>query len=201
MRLVAIFFALIMCGCIGKINTPILPNFSDLNLSYLKFVNFTNFRYENYNSNEIVLNIGESAEYEGINVTVLDVKFTKDLKEFKEFNPLDRYYGIAPQGSKFMVIYVRIINKGNKTLYPTAHDFIVVDSHKNIYTYSILTHSFQNAFDLKELRKNEKIDGIIVFRVPENETNFKIAYCFESLADFRSLFNLFRNKWAIWGVR
>ena len=204
MRWVVIILALIMCGCVGKVNVPSVPNLSitNINVSDLKeLTNLTGIKNEGYSNAEIVLNVGESAEYEGINVTVLDVKFSKDLKEFKEFYPIDRYYGVASEGTKFMVIYVRIVNNGSKTIYPTAHDFIVVDSHKNIYSYSVLTHSFQNALNLKELKKGEEVKGVIVFRVPENETNFKIAYCFESLADFRSLFNLFRNKWAIWEVK
>lgn len=209
-RIIALLLALVVCGCVDKL--PSLPDLSSLNISNFdisklgnlsEIANVTDLNLgqsEGYSDAEIVLKVGESAEYEGINVTVVNVKFTKNLKEFKDFNPLDGYYGVAPQGSKFMVVYVRIINNGSRTLYPTAHDFIVVDSHKNIYTYSVLTHSFQNAFDLKELKKGEMAEGVIVFRVLENETKFKIAYCFESLADFRSLFNLFRNKWAVWVV-
>ncbi|ADB58432.1 DUF4352 domain-containing protein [Archaeoglobus profundus] len=209
MRRIVIILALIMCGCVGKIDVPNIPNLSianisDFNISNLnELANLTGINIggnEGYSNAEIVLNVGESAEYEGVNVTVVNVKFSKDLKEFREFNPIDRYYGVASEGAKFMVVYVRIANNGNKTIYPTAHDFIVVDSHKNVYSYSVLTHSFQNALDLKELKKGEKVEGVIVFTVPENETKFKIAYCFESLADFRSFFNLFRNKWAVWVV-
>jgi len=107
--------------------------------------------------------------------------------------------GLAPEGYKFLVIYVKIVNNGNDTIYPTAHDFIVADSKKNVYSYHILTHSFQDCLNLKELKKGEKTEGRIAFLVPENET-FKVAYNFQSLADFRSFFNFFKTKWAVWEV-
>uniref|UniRef100_A0A7C4WEC3 DUF4352 domain-containing protein n=1 Tax=Geoglobus ahangari TaxID=113653 RepID=A0A7C4WEC3_9EURY len=150
-------------------------------------------------SDEIHLKVGESTEYEGINVTLVEAKFSKNLHEFNTFYPIDPHMGLAPEGYKFLVIYVKIVNNGNDTIYPTAHDFIVADSKKNVYSYHILTHSFQDCLNLKELKKGEKTEGRIAFLVPENET-FKVAYNFQSLADFRSFFNFFKTKWAVWEV-
>ncbi len=206
---IALLASILLFGCISKSALPLknlnigadFANISGkinsiLNTSNLPILNNLNFQ----KNDEIYRKIGESAEYKGINVTVIEAKFSEDLREFSTFYPLDVNYGIAPKSYKFLVIYVRIVNNGNRTIYPTAHDFIVADSKGNIYTYSVLTHSFQDALDLKELKKGGKVEGRIVFVVPKNETKFKIAYSFNSLADFRSIFGFFRNKWAVWVI-
>jgi len=197
-RLVILVVAVMLCGCLDKI---------DLNSTISKYMHDFYSKLNNYSrlnntdlDNEIILNVGESAEYEGINVTVEKVWFCKDLKYFSSFYPLDRYQGVAPEGYQYMVIYVKIVNNGNRTLYTTAHDFIVVDNKNRIYSYNVLTHAFENALSLKELKRGDSNEGIIVFEVPENCSVYKIAYCFNSLADIRSFFKIFRSKWAIWVV-
>ena len=199
--IVLLIMGMLMCGCIDRI-TDFNKMFSINNNSILNNINIFN-NTKNENVEEVnYLKIGESAVHEGVNVTVYDVKFTKNLNEFKEFKPLDRYKysGIAQPGYKYMVVYVRIKNEGDKNVYVTADDFIVVDSNKNTYKYSLITHLFTNKLELKELKKNECIDGVLVFEVPENETHFKIMYCFEHLADIRSFLNFLRAKWAVWKV-
>jgi len=195
--IVLLILGMLMCGCIDRIT-----NFKVFNINNTSIFNIFN-NTKNESVEEVnYLNIGESAVHEGVNVTVYDVKFTKDLNEFKEFKPLDRYKysGIAQPGYKYMVVYVRIKNEGDKDVYVTADDFIVVDSNKNTYKYSLITHLFTNKLELKELKKNECIDGVLVFEVPENETRFKIMYCFEHLADIRSFLSFLRAKWAVWNV-
>jgi len=193
---------MLVCGCIDSIT-----DFNNMMINKTVIFNKTTIINNILNKNESIenedyLKIGESAVYNGINVTVYDVKFTKNLNEFREFKPLDRfrYSGIAQPGYKYMVVYIKIKNEGDKNVYITANDFIVVDSNKNKYTYSLITHLFTNRLELKELRKNECIDGVLVFEVPEDENHFKIMYCFEHLADIRSLLDIFRTKWAIWNV-
>ena len=206
-RLTLIFFIILFSGCIDKgLISPNLGNLSLKNLN-LSSLNISDLNISNIGedipllgkSDEIHLKVGESAEYGGINVTLVEAKFSKDLHEFETFYPIDPHMGIAPKGYNFLVIYVKIVNNGNDTIYPTAHDFIVADPKKNIYSYNALTHSFQDCLDLKELKKGEETEGRIVFLVPENET-FKVAYNFQSLADFRSFFQFFKTKWAVWEV-
>jgi len=196
---IVLITGVLISGCIDR-----LTNFNEM---FNKTAIINNTILNIFNESESVevenyLKIGESAVYEGVNVTIYDVKFTKNLNEFSEFKPLDRfrYSGIAQPGCKYMVVYVRIKNEGDKNVYITANDFIVIDSNKNKYTYSLITHLFTNKLELKELGKNECIDGVLVFEVPENETNFKILYCFEHLADIRSIFDFLRAKWAVWRV-
>ena len=206
-RLVLISLVILFSGCVDKgLISPNLGNLSLKNLN-LSSLNISDLNISDIGedipflgkSDEIHLKVGESAEYGGINVTLVEAKFSKDLHEFETFYPIDPHMGIAPEGYKFLVIYVKIVNNGNNTIYPTAHDFIVADSKKNVYSYHALTHAFQDCLELKELKKGEETEGRIVFLVPENET-FKVAYNFQSLADFRSFFDFFKTKWAVWEV-
>jgi len=206
-RLVLISLVILFSGCVDKgLISPDLGNLSLKNLN-LSSLNISDLNISDIGedipflgkSDEIHLKVGESAEYGGINVTLVEAKFSKDLHEFETFYPIDPHMGIAPEGYKFLVIYVKIVNNGNNTIYPTAHDFIVADSKKNVYSYHALTHAFQDCLELKELKKGEETEGRMVFLVPENET-FKVAYNFQSLADFRSFFDFFKTKWAVWEV-
>ncbi|MDN5295646.1 MAG: hypothetical protein PWP01_1156 [Methanosarcinales archaeon] len=192
-----LFVVLLFCGCVGDL--PIKDLSSLENMTAIG--NFTADARPKLPPKEIALEIGESTEVDGIDVAVKNVWFTKNLQDFKTFGPIDRYSGIAPQNCEFIVAEVLIKNNGNKTLYPTVHDFIVIDGEGNIYPYNILTHSFEDAMEFKELQKGESAGGKIAFLIPENETDIKIAYCFGSIADFRAMFDIFKTKWAIWHIR
>jgi len=190
------------CGCIQKINMNDVMD--EIRSNVKNIINETYTDSENFKlntGNEFILKVGESVEYEGINVTVKNVWFSSDLRDFKTFKPIDKYFGVAEEGYEFLVAYVRIENKGNKTIYTTAHDFIVIDSQGTVYPYSVLTHAFEDKLDFKKLGENEYTEGKIVFIIPKNKTKLKIAYCFGSLADFKSFFSFFKNKWAVWVVK
>ncbi len=198
--------AIAICGCVGMPSQNVSfrgMSLDDLKSNLNKLVEST---LENVTSElpklppkKIVLKVGESAEVDGINVTVEKVWITKNLQEFKTFRPLDRYSGIAEDG-KFIVAEVKVVNKGNKTLYLTAHDFIVVDASGNVYSYNMLTHLFEDALEFRELRKGGSEEGKVVFLVPSNATGLRIAYSFGSIADFRAIFNFFKTRWAVWKV-
>ncbi len=200
----------LLSGCVDKYSNMLdIGNFSFENLGNLSFENLSNLGLDNMEkllkkvpkpeipSKEIVLKVGESAEVDGINVTVEKVWITKNLQKFDTFRPLDRHSGTTEEG-EFVVAQVKIVNNGNETLYLTGHDFIISDKDGNVYSYSVLTHLFNDALELEELKKGKKVEGKIVFAVPENVTGLKIAYCFGSLADFRAVFNFFKTRWAIW---
>ncbi len=205
MRLVwACLIAIAICGCVGMPS----KNVGDLKIDELKndLNKLIKSALENATSElpklppkKIILKVGESAEVDGVNVTVEKVWITKNLQEFKTFRPIDRYSGIAKDG-KFIVAEVKVVNKGNKTLYLTAHDFIVVDASGNVYSYNVLTHLFEDALEFRELRKGGSEEGKVVFLVPSNATGLRIAYSFGSIADFRAIFNFFKTRWAVWKV-
>lgn len=201
---------ILLCGCVGNEFSGIGNILNNSNVSnpkkiisdiYNKLLH-NNTKKSKFELGEAIrLKIGESVEYKGVNVTVENAVFSEDLREFKTFKPLDKYFGVANDDFDYLVIDVKIRNTGNESIYTTAHDFIVIDSKGNMYSYSTLTHAFEDALQLKRLKNGESSSGKIVFAVPKTENEFRICYCFGSLADFKSVFTFFRNKWAVWIVR
>jgi len=125
---------------------------------------------------ELILKIGETASNDNVAVTVTTVKKNNFYSWRSDFDdsPVTE---TANLGKIFLIVNAEIKNTGSRSIYVGSTEFSVTDSEG--YKYDPEMYLGDDGLEMfKELYKNQKMNGVVVFEVPESAKDLKIQYDF-----------------------
>ncbi len=128
---------------------------------------------------ELDLKIGETAKTSTIEVTVFSAQKTKSYEYYSDILGKTMTQEATP-GKIYILVDAEIKNVGADSIYAGASEFSVTDSEG--YKYDPELYYGNDGLDImKELYKNQKMRGKILFEVPESAKDLKIIYDFGDL--------------------
>ncbi|MFA4855502.1 MAG: DUF4352 domain-containing protein [archaeon] len=175
-----LIISLILSGCIDtKEESPVIaPDFGD-DLAVENQSGSTLYRNETQPKTEVPtalnLQIGETAKTSKIEVTILatDLADSYDYTDWMEQPAVQQ----APLGKQYLLAFAQIKSVNQDSIYASAGDFSATDSQG----YSYNADDASNFPYLKELYKNQKVDGTLIFEIPKNAKDLKILFNFGSM--------------------
>jgi hypothetical protein len=128
---------------------------------------------------EVSLNIGETAKTSKIEVTAKSVEKTDYYEWYSDI--VNQYYTqIAPEGKIYLLADVEIKNVGSDRAYVGSSQFSLTDSEG--FRYDPELYLGEDGLEmLKELYQNQKMEGKMLFEIPEDAKGLKLQYDFGSL--------------------
>jgi hypothetical protein len=117
-------------------------------------------------SGSVTVAVGEPAELDDQTLTVTEVD--------RNFSPNNRF-SKAERGSEYLRVYVTLTNTSNRDISYNPFDFEVQDSNgvqKNQSYVSEVPYKFESG----SLAPKGKVEGNLVFEVPQNDNNLKLIY-------------------------
>ena len=132
-------------------------------------------------------NIGQTASWKGIEVTVLSVGKT-DSYSWTGYSG-DVYYTTPKPGNTFVLISVKVKQTGSGSEYIYSGDFWLVDSIGNKYDYDSGTYSMDGGLQSTTIYQGQQTSGKILFQVPDSLNGIKVQYNFGSLNPILATWN------------
>jgi len=172
--IIAVVFVcfLLLLGAIGLLISPEAPTKAPTSIG----VNESQ-QPEKTSSEELSLKVGETAKTSKIEVTLLSAQKTKSYTYY--VNEMEFSHEARP-GNIFVLAEFEIKNIGSEREYVGFSQISLIDSEGIRYDPGI--YLGQDALPaLKELYKNEKTKGIVLFEIPENASGLKVRYDFGNL--------------------
>lgn len=128
---------------------------------------------------ELNLKVGETAKTSKIEVTVRSAQKIKYYQYYSDI--VQQYYTqTAPPGKSFILADVEIKNIGEGSGFVGSTELSITDSDG--YKYDPEMYLGEDGLEMfKELYKNQKMSGKVVFKVPEDAKELKIQYDFGNL--------------------
>ncbi len=127
---------------------------------------------------ELILKVGETATYSGLEVTVISAQKTKSYSYENSRNEVK--VETAKPGKIFILADLEIKNVGSDKVFPIG-DFSVTDSEGYKYERSInyiYIYVGNDRLNSQELFPNQKSRGKLSFIIPENAQGLKLQYDF-----------------------
>ncbi len=126
----------------------------------------------------LVFNIGESANWMDLNVTVKSVHKSNNYTWIGSSETV--YVEEAESGKIFLTIDVEVIYAGTDSEYISGSDFWLIDSEGYKYDYDSGTYSIEGGLESTTLYQNQKVEGNILFEIPESATGLNVQFNFGS---------------------
>ena len=128
---------------------------------------------------ELSLKIGETAKTSKIEVTVKSIEKVNYYTWYSDIG--NEYYPqVAPEGKLYLLADVEIKNIGSDRVYVGSAEFSVTDSEG--FKYDPEFYLGEDALEMfKELYLNQKMEGKVLFKIPETAKDLKLQYDFGSL--------------------
>lgn len=120
------------------------------------------------------MKIGETAKWIDLEVTVKSAQKT-NYYIWRGYSG-NIYYEYAEPGKVFVIIDVMVKYTGTGSEYIYAGDFWLIDSQGNKYDHDSGTYSIENGLEGTNLYKNQKIEGKIVFEIPNYASGLKAQF-------------------------
>ncbi len=128
---------------------------------------------------ELNLKVGETAKTSEIEVTVISAKKTKSYDYYSDILKETRLQETSP-GKIYILVEAEIKNINLDSAYVGSTEFSVTDSEG--YRYDPELYYGDDELEIfKELYKNQKMKGKVLFEVPESAGGLKIQYDFGNL--------------------
>ncbi len=124
---------------------------------------------------ELKLNVGETAKFDEVSVTVHEVKIQNSYTWWGTYSKSYQVESADP-GKKFIIVNAEVINQGDRSAYVHSGDFSVTDSEG--YHYDDKLYQGDQDFPSQRLYPGQKARGIILFEVPKSSVNLKLYYDF-----------------------
>lgn len=86
---------------------------------------------------------------------------------------------LAPNDNSLAIANIKITNK-EKSIYTAFTAFSLVDEDGNVYPADNQTFALDNRLPDKDIKNGESVQGLVLFKIPNNKNKFIMKYDYEN---------------------